>query len=361
MTDDQTPPEQTPPLPDAAALPEDPPAETPAEAAPRARARDKAAPVPVLAVLGEGPGQPLAGLLRRAGVEVADAEPAPKQISEALAARFHFGTASVRAGRLGELRGLVQLVTQAQSLTLPKRSFWKQADASHVDGMRAEVDPCGLPDLAQAKAYRLAHLTALADLLRQTQRLVIVLDRVEVLIDPTDGTVFAAPPPGVATPKLCKLKPGRSTPEELETAFTALYTALKALSPELKLHLVVRPEDDPLGAALLAGLASGWAARLADVAHDPVLDHLIARLAAMPADHADAARLGAVIARLLAGEDLLEIASPAEGSAAPPPPETAEARGRRKDANRKEKRRARAKNRAGDVMCEDELLEAFSE
>lgn len=317
-----------------------------------------------LAVLGGDAEISLMRLLRPCGAVLAEAEPAPKLTSAALAERFGYGFASVRAGRLGEVRLLAQLLEQAAGGAAPKHAFWKQPDGSLVDGQRPGLDPAGLPDLDQATAYRQAHLAAVAKLLSEVDRLILPLDRITALRDPADGALFPAPPPGVACPKA--LKPHRASAETLDAAFARLHGAVMALRPAgLGLWLIVPAPAPGADAAcrqdrdLLRARAADWAQGFAGVRHDPVLDALTGRLAALPEDHADAARLGLLLARLLAGEDLLDIAS---GSPAPALATVAPTRRERraKDPERKARRKARAKGQEGKVMCEDELLEAFS-
>jgi len=312
-----------------------------------------------LAVLGGDAAFSLTQLLRRAGLAVRDVEAAPKQVSEALAARFHYGLASVRAGRLGEVRLLGQLVAQAFSLAVAPKSFWKQPDGTYVDALRPEVDPVGLSDLVQAEAYRRAHLEALAGLLRSAETVILPLDRLTALRDPASDMLYPRPPEGVRVPKT--LKPHRASAADLDAAFGALHAGLSRPGLTLWLTVPAGPgaEDDALG--LLQARASAWAGQFEGVRHDPVLDALIARAAALPADHPDTARLGALIARLLGGEDLLDIVA-----AGPAPAAVPEREKREKDPERRQRRkekRAREKAQGGEtakVMCEDELLEAFS-
>lgn len=117
-----------------------------------------------IAVLGGDAAFPLASLLRRTGVEVLDADPPPEGISATLAARYGFGHASLRAGRLDHLRQVRQLVEAALSDWRPRNGVWLQPDGSLIDGLRATVDPQGLADPAAARAYPDAHLACKSDL-----------------------------------------------------------------------------------------------------------------------------------------------------------------------------------------------------
>ncbi|WP_444451812.1 hypothetical protein ACTTAI_12125 [Rhodobacter capsulatus] len=314
-----------------------------------------------LSLLGADPA--LAQALRRGGAVLADAEPGPKQASAALLARFHYGLASARAGRLGDVRLIAQLFEEVATRSAPL--LWPQPDGTQVDAARPEVDPAGLPDTAAATAYRAAHLDALAKLLGETETLILPLSAPALLCDPQSGRVAPRPAPGVVIPDWPEA-PG--TAEDLDAGFARLLSALTTLAPNAALRLIVLPApaeastETQAAHALVASRAAAWARAQPRVAHDPVLDALVARLATLPTEDRDFDRLATLIVRLCGGADLLDLV---EGTAAPlaPPPET-DRKARQKDPERRAKRKAKAeardKGKTAKVMCEDELLEAFS-
>ncbi|MCX7889116.1 MAG: hypothetical protein N2422_05215 [Rhodobacteraceae bacterium] len=322
-----------------------------------------------IAVLGGAPGRSPFALLRQAGLDPLEAEPAPKQVSAGLAARFHYGASSVRAGELGEVRAVAQLVAQALGGALPRHVFWPQPDGTVIDGLRAAVEPCGLPDRAQAEAYRRAHLAATADVLRRAATVVLPLWRVAALADAADGTIYPPAPPGVALPKGLRLAPAPETEEALDAGFAALRAGLLAARPGAVIRIVLA--DAGAGGtagevpAPLRAAAARWAACGDGVVHDPVLDHLVARHAALPPDHPDRARIAAAVARLVGGEDILDLIQPS-GAASVAPTGGTEAAGA--DAPRRRagkpgrggRRGRKARQAEARIVCEDELLEAFS-
>lgn len=328
---------------------------------------ETAPPVPQgpvrLSVLGGDPA--LSQALRRGGALVADAEPGPKQASAALLAQFHYGLSSARAGALGDVRLLAQLIAAARGEAGPV--FWPQPDGTLVDAARPGVDPAGLPDLATATAYRQAHLTALARLLAETETLVLPLGAPALLCDPASGQVFPRPPAGLHAPDWPE---ARMSARDLDAGFARLAEGLEALNPRLQLCLIVLPA--PSGAraetrashALLAARAADWARDTARVRHDPVLDALVGRLLAPGGAAADPDPLAALVVRLCGGADLRDLL--AQGAAPPAAAVEAATEGkqRTKDPERRARRKARAeakgKGKAAKVMCEDELLEAFS-
>ncbi|ETD91164.1 hypothetical protein [Rhodobacter capsulatus] len=324
---------------------------------------DPAPPVPQgavrLTVLGGDPA--FSQALRRGGARLDDAEPGPKQASAALLAQFHYGLASARAGALGDVRLIAQLIAAARGEAQPV--FWPQPDGTLVDAARPEVDPAGLPDLATATAYRQAHLTALARLLTEAETLVLPLGTPALLADPDGGQVFPRPPATLLAPDWPE---ARTTARDLDAGFARLWAGLQALNPALRLCLIVLPA--PPGAraetrashALLAARAADWARGTAQVRHDPVLDALVGRLLA-PGGEADADRLASLVVRLCGGADLLDLVAGAAPDADTPDAATDRKR-RAKDPERRARRKARAEARGktAKVMCEDELLEAFS-
>ncbi|MCB6176732.1 hypothetical protein LHP98_01140 [Rhodobacter sp. Har01] len=314
-----------------------------------------------IGVLGGDPQLSVAAALRRAGLDVADAEPPPKQMNDAQLARFGFAAASVRAGRLGDVRHLLQLVQEATGERQPRHWVWKDAAGRFFDGLRPGLDPASA-DRAEVESCRRAHLAALGGLLAQLDDLVLPLCRTAGVFDAADGTVYPGPVPGARLPRGCKLVLAAHSLADLEADFQALHACLTALRPGLRLHLVVLAPPQPAPEALAARitlqtLAADWAGRLHGVRHDTILDALIGRLAAPDADP----RLGPLLARLFAAED---VAAALVDAAAPPRTDPTEAPATT-PADRRARREARAKRkkRAGPdarVVCEDELLEAFS-
>ncbi|WP_444429321.1 hypothetical protein ACTTAM_10520 [Rhodobacter capsulatus] len=200
---------------------------------------DPAPPVPQgavrLTVLGGDPA--FSQALRRGGARLDDAEPGPKQASAALLAQFHYGLASARAGALGDVRLIAQLIAAARGEAQPV--FWPQPDGTLVDAARPEVDPAGLPDLATATAYRQAHLRALARLLAEAETLVLPLGTPALLADPDGGQVFPRPPAALLPPRLAR-GPHHHR-RDLDAGFARLWAGLQALNPALRLCLIVLP------------------------------------------------------------------------------------------------------------------------
>jgi hypothetical protein len=307
-------------------------------------------------VLGGDANWSVAAILRAAGIDVADAEPPPKQISEQLAARYHFGHASARCGALGNVRQVLQLVQAATGAHVPKNGVWTAPDGSFIDGLRPDVDPYGFASKADAAIYRAAHLAAVLKLLHSLTVLILPLRNMEGLVDDADGTVYPAKPAGAKLPRGCKLVPTAFSMDTTDADFAALHAALAKLRPGLAIRLVIA--GPALGMteigiqAQLRGLAALWTATYENVRYDPVLDHLLIRMAQPDAD----TRLAPLIRTLIGGADILDaVAGSAHAKATPSAEKRDRAQRRAERAKAKE-----GKVRPARVICEDELLEAFS-
>lgn len=301
-----------------------------------------------IAVLGGDARWPVARLLRKAGLTVLDAEPAPKQIDEPLADRYGFGVASVRAGALGDLRLVAQMLRAALSGEVPDGIVWSDGGAPR-DALRAGVEPAA-ESVEEVVANHAAHLVAVRRLIAVAGLVVIPLRAVEVV--ECGGLLYPAPPEGLKPPK--SRKPKAAVAGE-EAAVAAMEAVLGLLGAGVRVRLVC--PAGPEGEALRA-LAGRLAARFERVLHHPLVDEVLDRLTvAEPAPG-----VGALMARLIGVGDVVSALAGAEGGEAVAAPV---AKGEDKAA-RRARREARAKRRAkggadtARVMCEDELLEAFS-
>lgn len=292
---------------------------------------------PRIGVLGGDGAWSVAQVLRGAGLDPVDLEPAPKQVAEAVADRWHYGRASVRAGLLGHPRAALQLVTQGDP---GKGWIWKGPDGLWLDGFRAGLDPEGMAKEA-VTPYRLAHLAAVARLAGAVDRLILPLCTARAWVDGT-GRVFAPRPRGVTLPTGVKLTEISFTVQEMQDDLAALAVHLKGQNPGLVLQVALLPA---LGEDLPGALAE-----VPGVAHDPVFDAVLTRVAA-------GGQGSALLAHLGRGQDL-----DAFGVAAPTPV-AEEAPTDRDEKERRKRRKERRANRqagAGKVVCEEELLEAFA-
>ena len=291
----------------------------------------------ILGVLGGDGLWSVTASLRGAGAEVLDLEPAPKTVAEDVAARWHYGRASVRAGLLGHPRAALQLLTEG----MPKGWIWK-AGTLAVDGLRPEVDPEPM-DRSLIEAYRLAHLAAVARLAGSLDRLILPLCRTRATVD-AGGTVYGARPKGVTLPMGMKLTEVAFSVNEMRDDLQALAEHLRGINPGLVLHVTLQPSlsDAPCD---LSGLTD-----IPGIHHDPVFDALLLSVAR----GGKGARL---LAHLAQGRDIDSFGG---ASPAAVPEESEEDKRQRRKARRKAREAGRpVETKSAKVVCEDELLEAF--
>lgn len=303
-----------------------------------------------LGVLGGDGMMPVAALLRAAGVAVIDAEPPPLQTPDDLARRYGFGFASVRCGALPTLRQVLQLVQSALGGTLPERWIWTDAAGGFIDALRPGIEP-PCPTRAEVEANRRAHLAAVAGLVAGAETLVVPLASVEALAEPAHGTVYPSPIPGSKPPRGVKPVAIAFDATAMDADMAALLGLVRGVNPGVKLRVLVLPGAASAG---LQGLAQGWTGRFPGVLHDGIVDDLVLRCAAPEADP----RVGLLLSRLIAAPDAIAALIDAIGAA------PAEPAGEPK-RSRAERRAARAARKRPDgenarLVCEDELLEAFS-
>lgn len=306
----------------------------------------------VMSVLGGDPAWPVAGLLRSAGLDVLDAEPPPKQITDGMAANYGFGMSSVRAGILGDIRLVQQRLRDAFDGTEPKHLVWTAEDGTCVDALRAAAEPA-VDSEEEARALYRAHLEATRSMVLRTDLLILVMRECPLFVDGA-GTLFPGPLPLAKPPKGCKTKPAPATVAQLAKAFADVRGRLLAVRPMLKIRLLC-PDSEGEHAPMLRALCTRLAEAHDDTLYHPLVDEILARLRKGGADP----RLGALLDRIISARDVVE-ALLAEPVAPAQPLLT-----KQDKAERKARKEARAKrrNRASSdarVVCEDELLEAFS-
>lgn len=317
----------------------------------------------------------LAAHLRAAGAEVLDGEPAPDAASDPLAARYGYRHLSARTGDVGDLSVLVAILRSAKTRTLPADWIWQGADGRLLDGFRLSVDPDGFADANELTLLREAHLGALWAVLRDADDLILVLSDDGCLVDAQGGSrypfvadVDARPPKGI------KLTREFGEMARLNDDFVSFRALLADLNPRLQLRLALLPAA--IGPADFAArlpmlrqlsdlrvLMAHWAATMPGVSYLPVWEHCTGPLA--QADqffHASGqvtADGGAALARLCLGAPFVEPVATASLVAAikEGPEDLAQKRARR--AARRAKRVDKAAGSAS-VICEEELLEAFS-
>lgn len=116
--------------------------------------------------------------LRGAGLKVLDAEPAPRGISAALLQHYGYGLYSGRYGNIYTVRQLVQLLEEVRAQEPDPDLVWRRGDRFH-DAMRPALDPEGLGSPDEVLQIRRRHLARLAPMLAQADLLIFTLGLTE--------------------------------------------------------------------------------------------------------------------------------------------------------------------------------------
>lgn len=140
--------------------------------------------------------------LREAGVNVLDAEPAPRGCPPAVARAYGYGVYSARYGNIYTTRQLVQLLRDARDGRMAE--VW-QRDGRFHDALRPTIEPGGFASEAEALALRRQHLDAVRDLFSRATHLILTLGLTECWADRATGRVWPTCPGVVAG----RFDPGR--------------------------------------------------------------------------------------------------------------------------------------------------------
>lgn len=135
--------------------------------------------------------------LRQAGFNVQDAEPAPGQVSDAVANQYGYRLYSARYGNIYTVRQLVQLLDEAEGVSAPALPVWEKDGRFH-DAQRPGVEPDGLDDAALVAAHRARHLTAVRDVFYSADLFVFTLGLTEAWVHTQTSTVYPTAPGTIA-------------------------------------------------------------------------------------------------------------------------------------------------------------------
>lgn len=185
--------------------------------------------------------QHVGAAMKGAGLNLIDAEPAPRGMPPETARRFGYGTYSARTGNIYTVRQFRQLVEEMLGLFTPALPVWEK-DGRYWDALRPGVEPEGLAHPDHVAELRAHHLIALGRALEQADLMVFTLGLTEGWEDCATGTAYPTAPGTIA---------GDYDPDrfvfrnygvaEIIEDFTALEAMLTDLNPDLKWLLTVSP------------------------------------------------------------------------------------------------------------------------
>lgn len=307
-------------------------------------------------------------VLRENGFNVLDGEPAPNGMPLELAQKHGYRIYSGRYGNIYTVRQMRQLLAEAMGEVTPAEPVWEK-DGRFYDAQRPNVDPYGLPTKQLVEKARTRHLGILLEMLKSADLMVFTLGLTEAWEHIETGTIYPTAPGTVAgryDPGHYRFKNFRA--HEVREDFIALHKALKAINPDLKFLLTVSPV--PLTAT------AGDQHVLAATTYSKSVLRTVAGELAMDFDDVDYFPSFEIISSHPAPksffEDNLRSVTPegvgrvmrlflaSHGVEVETPEEEERARIRAMRLARRRRRDQMADEAKSDVVCEDELLEAFS-
>lgn len=296
--------------------------------------------------------------LRKKGFNVIDAEPPEHGLSPDIAARFGYGLFSARYGNVYTARQLHQLAREAFGDFSPANLVWQRGDR-FFDALRPSVEPDGLGTADRVTLHRQRHLSKVSSVFSQADIFVFTLGLTEAWIDRQSGTVYPTAPGTIA---------GDFDPDTYEFRnfsfadvlgdFVAFRELIKSRNPNVKFLLTVSPVP-------LAATASDRNVLVANTYSKSVLRAVAGELFTM-FDDVDYFPSYEIIATSYTKGMYFEsdMRSVSETGVKTVMHAFFRAHGGLQDAAQPVKP-ARAKSaevspKAGDVVCEDVLLEAFA-
>lgn len=189
--------------------------------------------------------------LRRAGLTVLDAEPAPAALPADMSCSYGFNLYSGRYGNIYTVRQMVQLLYEIGAGEPDAAHVWTR-DGRYHDALRPGLDPQGLDSSCEVLALRRRHLSRLAPMLRRADLFVFTLGLTEAWRCRRSGRIYPSCPGVIA---------GCFDPEQHEFVnfrygdvvadLEELRRLLQGFNPQMRLLLTVSPV--PLAATATGG------------------------------------------------------------------------------------------------------------
>lgn len=312
--------------------------------------------------------QHIARRLRDVGYAVIDKEPAPRLIPPTIAKEYGYGLYSARYGNVYTVRQLLQLAREATGSFAPADAVWRK-DGRFFDALRPSVEPAGLATEAEVRAHRASHLKHVAAMLRELDLLVFTFGLTETWEHKASGTVYPTAPGTIAgdfDPETFGFR--NLTHAETLADFIAFREIVHGLNPKAKFLVTVSPvpltatatEQHVLPAtvyskSVLRAVAGELYDRFEDVDYFPSYEIVAAhpsKGALYEANLRSVAESGvdAVMTAFLAAHGAQAVVEdPTERQAA------------RRAARKARKIAKRGDAKRSDVVCEEQLLEAFAQ
>jgi hypothetical protein len=185
--------------------------------------------------------QHIARNLRKHKYMVVDAEPAPDAIPDSVARDFGYGLYSARYGNVYTVRQMLQLIDEAHGRWQPDQYIWTKGDR-FFDALRPSVEPTGLSSPQEVREHREQHLAAVRSVFSTATVFVFTLGLTEGWVHAASGTVFPTAPGTIAgdyDPDVFTFHNFRF--DEVLADLRLLRTRLQEIVPGMRMLLTVSP------------------------------------------------------------------------------------------------------------------------
>lgn len=301
--------------------------------------------------------------LRGHGFSVIDTEPLPTSVPEGVAQAHGYGLYSARYGNIYTVRQLLQLLREAWGDFAPAQPVWSR-NGRFFDALRPSVEPDGLESPEQVAEARRAHLAALREAVTEADMLVFTLGLTEAWEDRATGTVYPTAPGTLAEapdPSAIVFRNHRAA--DIRAEFEQVREVLRVANPDMRFLLTVSPVpltatatgDHVLAAtvhskSVLRAVAGELREDYPDVDYFPSYEIVTAPAAGGQFYEANLRSVRpAGVARVMAA--FLDAVAPGEGAGRSAPPD--------REARRQARLARQSRGQTDDVVCEEQLLEAF--
>ncbi len=180
--------------------------------------------------------------LRARGFTIIDEEPGPPGLTPEEEARYGFGLYSARYGNIYTARQLRQLVQEAFEEFTPGDPIWRRGDQV-FDALRPTVEPDGLKTAQAVRQQRRYHLRRVREVISSAEVFVFTLGLSETWIHAATGTVYPTAPGvvcGAFDPAKHQFK--NLSAAETHADLSAFFSLARRHNPGLKLVLTVSPQ-----------------------------------------------------------------------------------------------------------------------
>ena len=179
--------------------------------------------------------------LAHAGYNVIDTEPMPGWVPAELAQRHGYKLYSARYGNIYTVRQFLQLLQEAFGNFKPADPVWEK-DGRYYDALRPGMTPGGLATPEHVREARAYHLRAVQEAVAETGMVVFTLGLTETWQHVPSGTVYPTAPGTIAgqiDPKVHGFVNFRAS--EIRKDFLTVRKIFRAANPDVKFLLTVSP------------------------------------------------------------------------------------------------------------------------